>query len=118
MDNAYARQATRSAGFYRLFAEEYKRLDDGTRLSAIFSTFELKDRITPQSTDAQVISVLKDELKSAMDNSLMYCAPAIDRFGVVSPIFNRLETAGRYPCGASGVKEPERVRKYYRVVQI
>ena len=108
---AYARQATSQKDFIDLFAEEYKNLDSGARLSAIFSTFELKDKITPQSTDAQVISVLKEELKSAIDNSFNVLRTRIDRFGVVSPNIQRLETAGRILVELPGVKEPERVRK-------
>ncbi|WP_293667832.1 protein translocase subunit SecDF [uncultured Parabacteroides sp.] len=111
LDLAYAHQATSQKDFIDLFAEEYKKLDNGARLSAIFSTFELKDKITPQSTDAQVISVLKDELKSAIDNSFNVLRTRIDRFGVVSPNIQRLETAGRILVELPGVKEPERVRK-------
>ena len=111
LDLAYARQATSQKDFIDLFAEEYKNLDNGARLSAIFSTFELKDKITPQSTDAQVVSVLKNELKSAIDNSFNVLRTRIDRFGVVSPNIQRLETAGRILVELPGVKEPERVRK-------
>ena len=111
LDLADARQATSQKDFIDLFAEEYKNLDNGARLSAIFSTFELKDKITPQSTDAQVVSVLKDELKSAIDNSFNVLRTRIDRFGVVSPNIQRLETAGRILVELPGVKEPERVRK-------
>ncbi len=111
LDLAYAHQATSQKDFIDLFAEEYKKLDNGARLSAIFSTFELKDKITPQSTDAQVVSVLKNELKSAIDNSFNVLRTRIDRFGVVSPNIQRLETAGRILVELPGVKEPERVRK-------
>ena len=111
LDLAYAHQATSQKDFIDLFAEEYKKLDSGARLSAIFSTFELKDKITPQSSDAQVVSVLKNELKSAIDNSFNVLRTRIDRFGVVSPNIQRLETAGRILVELPGVKEPERVRK-------
>lgn len=111
LDLAYAHQASSQKDFIDLFAEEYKKLDDGARLSAIFSTFELKDKITPQSTDAQVVSVLKQELQSAIDNSFNVLRTRIDRFGVVSPNIQRLETAGRILVELPGVKEPERVRK-------
>lgn len=111
LDLAYVRQATSNRDFIDLFAEEYKKLDEGARLSAIFSTFELKEKITPQSTDAQVITVLKEELKSAIDNSFNVLRTRIDRFGVVSPNIQRLETAGRILVELPGVKEPERVRK-------
>ena len=111
LDLAYENQATSQKDFIDLFAEEYKKLDNGARLSAIFSTFELKDKITPQSSDAQVIAVLKDELQSAIDNSFNVLRTRIDRFGVVSPNIQRLETAGRILVELPGVKEPERVRK-------
>ncbi len=111
LDLAYAHQATSQKDFIDLFAEEYKKLDNGARLSAIFSTFELKDKITPQNSDAQVIAVLKEELKSAIDNSFNVLRTRIDRFGVVSPNIQRLETAGRILVELPGVKEPERVRK-------
>jgi SecD/SecF fusion protein len=111
LESAYARQAASQSDFIDLFAEEYKKLDPGARLSAIFSTFELREKITPQSADGQVITVLKDELKSAIDNSFNVLRTRIDRFGVVSPNIQRLETAGRILVELPGVKEPERVRK-------
>ena len=111
LDLAYENQATSQKDFIDLFAEEYKKLDNGARLSAIFSTFELKDKITPQSSDAQVIAVLKEELKSAIDNSFNVLRTRIDRFGVVSPNIQRLETAGRILVELPGLQEPERVRK-------
>ncbi|MDR2680711.1 MAG: protein translocase subunit SecDF [Tannerella sp.] len=111
LDAAYARQATSQKGFIDLLAEEYRKLDQGARLSAIFSTFDLKEKITPQNTDEQVIAVLRDELKSAIDNSFNVLRTRIDRFGVVSPNIQRLETDGRILVELPGVKEPERVRK-------
>ncbi|MDR1380556.1 MAG: protein translocase subunit SecDF [Tannerella sp.] len=111
LDAAYARQSTSQRGFIELFVEEYKRIDPGARLSAIFSTFDLKDKITPQSTDDQVVSVLRGELQSAIDNSFNVLRTRIDRFGVVSPNIQRLETDGRILVELPGVKEPERVRK-------
>ena len=112
LDLAYAHQATSQKDFIDLFAEEYKKLDNGARLSAIFSTFELKDKITPQSSDAQVIAVLKEELKSAIDNSFNVLRTRIDRFGVVQPNIQALEgKMGRIMVELPGIKEPERVRK-------
>ena len=111
LDAAQARQLASQRGIIDLFVEEYRKLDQGARLSAIFSTFELREKITPQSSDEQVVSVLKDELKSAIDNSFNVLRTRIDRFGVVSPNIQRLETDGRILVELPGVKEPERVRK-------
>ena len=111
LTTAYQRQATSQKDFIDLFVEEYKKLDPNAPLAGVFSTFELKEKITPQSTDAQVISVIREELKSAIDNSFNVLRTRIDRFGVVSPNIQRLETTGRILVELPGVKEPERVRK-------
>lgn len=111
LDLAYAAQATSQRNFIDLFADEYKALNGNARLASIFSTFELKDKITPQSSDAEVVAVLKEELQSAIDNSFNVLRTRIDRFGVVAPNIQRLETAGRILVELPGVKEPERVRK-------
>jgi SecD/SecF fusion protein len=111
LELARKRQSTSQSDFIDLFAEEYKKLDPQARLAAVFSTFDLRDRITAQSSDAQVISVLKSELKSAIDNSFNVLRTRIDRFGVVSPNIQRLETTGRILVELPGVKETERVRR-------
>ncbi|MDR2764034.1 MAG: protein translocase subunit SecDF [Tannerella sp.] len=111
LELAYARQASSNKDYIELFAEEYKKLDPQARLAGIFSTFELKERISSQSTDAQVISVIREETKSAIDNSFNVLRTRIDQFGVVSPNIQRLETTGRILVELPGVKEPERVRK-------
>jgi len=111
LDAAYKRQASSRSGFLDLFVEEYHKLDPGARLSALFSTFELKDRIQASSSDADVVKVLSVELQSAIDNSFNVLRTRIDRFGVVSPNIQRLETDGRILVELPGVKEAERVRK-------
>ncbi|MCD7932885.1 MAG: protein translocase subunit SecDF [Tannerellaceae bacterium] len=112
LEAAYNRQASSQKDFIDLFAEEYKKLDQTTGgLSALFSTFDLREKITAQSSDTDVINVLKAELKSGIDNSFNILRTRIDRFGVVSPNIQRLETAGRILVELPGVKEPERVRK-------
>lgn len=108
--NATARQATSTQDYISLFTEEYHKLDRNARLSAIFSTFELKDKIQPQSSDAQVESVLRAELKSAIDNSFNVLRTRIDRFGVVAPNIQKMQTDGRISIELPGIKEPERVR--------
>lgn len=108
--NATARQATSTQDYISLFTEEYHKLDKNARLSAIFSTLELKDKIQSQSTDAQVEAVLRAELKSAIDNSFNVLRTRIDRFGVVAPNIQKMQTDGRISIELPGIKEPERVR--------
>ncbi len=110
LENAKVRQATSQKDFISLFAEEYHKLDPGARLSAVFGTFDMKDKINSQSTDDQVITVLRAELKSAIDNSFNVLRTRIDRFGVVAPNIQKLETDGRISIELPGIKEPARVR--------
>ena len=108
--NATERQQKSNRDFVSLFSEEYKRLDPGARLSTIFSTFELKDRITPQSSDADVENVLRSELKNVLDQSFNVLRTRIDLFGVVAPNIQKLETDGRILIELPGIKERDRVR--------
>ena len=111
LDAAYGRRVNSQRTFIDLFVEEYKRIDPGAPLSALFSTFDLKDKITPQSRDEEVVAVLRDQLSSAIETSFNVLRSRIDRFGVVSPNIQRLETDGRILVELPGVKEKERVRK-------
>ena len=110
LTNASERHLRSNRDYISLFIEEYRRLDPGARLSAIFSTFELKESITPQSSDADVESVLRSHLKSAIDNSFNVLRTRIDLFGVVAPNIQRLETEGRISIELPGIKEKDRVR--------
>ena len=111
MTMAIERQASSQKDFLELFSEAYTELDPNARLSAIFTTFSLKDRINLKSTNEEVIAVLKEEVQATVDNSFNVLRTRIDRFGVVQPNIQRLETNGRILIELPGIKEPERVRK-------
>ena len=108
---ATRRQADSQKNFIDLFVEEYKKLDPGARLSAVFSTFEMKGRIDPQSTDEEVLAVLRTDVQAAIQNSFNVLRTRIDRFGVVQPNLQQLGTSGRILVELPGIKEPDRVRK-------
>ena len=97
--------------YITLFADAWKEVGNGQRLSQIFGTYEMKDKIKPESSDADVISVIRDEAKSAVDNSFNVLRNRIDRFGVTQPSIQQLGNSGRILVELPGVKEPERVRK-------
>jgi SecD/SecF fusion protein len=108
--NAAELQAKGQNDFISAFAGQYKALDPNARLSAIFATYDLKEKITPQSTNEQVIAVLRGEVNSAFDNSFNVLRTRIDRFGVVAPNIQKLEGDGRISIELPGVKEQERVK--------
>ena len=97
--------------FISLFADAWKEVAPGTRLAQVFGTYEMRDRIKPESTDDQVVSVIKEEAESAVANSFNVLRNRIDRFGVTQPSIQKIGNTGRILVELPGVKEPERVRK-------
>lgn len=97
--------------YISLFADAWKEVSNGQHLAQIFGTYEMKDKITPASSDADVISVIRDEAESAVANSFNVLRSRIDRFGVTQPSIQKLGNSGRILVELPGVKEPERVRK-------
>ena len=97
--------------FITLFAEAWKETSNGMPLAQIFGTYEMRDKISPESTDDQVIEVIRAESESAISNSFNVLRNRIDRFGVTQPNIQKLGNSGRILVELPGVKEPERVRK-------
>ena len=110
---ALAKQKQKSSGadFVTLFIEAYNEVDPNGQLASIFSTFELKDKVTLTSTNAEVEKVIREEVDGAIQNSFNVLRTRIDRFGVVQPNIQKLAQPGRILIELPGIKEPERVRK-------
>ena len=110
---ALAKQKQKSSGadFVSLFIESFNEVDPNGQLASIFSTFELKDKVTLNSTNAEVEKVIREEVDGAIQNSFNVLRTRIDRFGVVQPNIQKLAQPGRILIELPGIKEPERVRK-------
>ena len=108
---AQERSVNSRQDYITLFAEAWQETSNGMPLAQIFGTYELRDKITPESTDEQVIEVIRAEAESAVSNSFNVLRNRIDRFGVTQPNIQKLGNSGRILVELPGVKEPERVRK-------
>ncbi len=111
LELAKSRSVTSQSDFITLFAEAWKEVSGGQRLSAVFGTYEMRDKIKPESSDDDVVSVIKAEAESAVSNSFNVLRNRIDRFGVTQPSIQKIGNTGRILVELPGVKEPERVRK-------
>ena len=112
VEQATGEAANSQSDFITLFIKDYKALEPNKALAELFATQQLRDKVTTKSTDKQVEKVLREEVKSAIDNSYNVLRTRIDRFGVVQPNIQALEgQEGRIMVEMPGVKEPERVRK-------
>ena len=97
--------------FITLFAEAWNEVGNGIPLAQIFGTYEMNSKINSTTSDAEVISVIREEAESAIANSFNVLRNRIDRFGVTQPNIQQLGNSGRILIELPGVKEPERVRK-------
>ncbi|MCQ2243546.1 MAG: protein translocase subunit SecDF [Bacteroidaceae bacterium] len=112
MKEAKKNEETSQDDFVTLFYDAWKKNAKGKKLSAIFATQQLKGKVSTQSTDDQVIAVIRESVQEAIDNSYNVVRQRIDKFGVVQPNIQKLEGEdGRIMVEMPGVKEPERVRK-------
>ena len=97
--------------FITLFAEAWEETSDGMPLAQVFGTYEMRDKIGPETSNEDVIEVIRGEAESAISNSFNVLRNRIDRFGVTQPNIQKLGNSGRILVELPGVKEPERVRK-------
>ena len=111
LDLAQANSVNSRQDFITLFAEAWKEKGNGTPLAQIFGTYEMRDQIKPESTDEEVIAVIRESADAAVSNSFNVLRNRIDRFGVTQPNIQKLGNSGRILVELPGVKEPERVRK-------
>ncbi len=109
IDNVNANRAAQD-NFVASFCAEYKKLAPEGNLAQIFRKVE-KVREHPDATASEVEGILKEEVEAMVDNSYKVLRNRIDRFGVVAPNIQKLQSTGRILLELPGIKEPERVRK-------
>ena len=97
--------------FITLFGRAFEDIDPNGKLAAIFATRELRGRIDYNSTNEEVLRVIRAETDGSIANAFNVLRNRIDRYGVVQPNIQMLETQGRILVELPGIKEQERVRK-------
>jgi SecD/SecF fusion protein len=110
IDLAIRNQRGSQEDFIFLFGKAFEEVDPNAKLAANFLTPELKDRINFNTTNAQVLDVIRVEADAAIDNSFNILRSRIDRFGVAQPNIQKLSQRGRILIELPGVKDKDRVR--------
>jgi len=112
LGQAKQRSVSSQDEFIDIFSEELHKINPSARLSQFFATSALKDRVNAQSSDEEVINVLRTEINDAIGGAFNVLRTRIDRFGVAQPNIQELDgKQGRIMVELPGIKEPERVRK-------
>ena len=108
-NDAIAKVDASSENFVGDFCKNYKQMAPEGSLVQIFRNRVQKIKDNPQATDAEVETYLKEEVDKMVDNSYKVLRTRIDRFGVVAPNIQKLQSTGRILLELPGIKEPERV---------
>jgi len=108
---ALQKQQASQEDFVTLFGNSFEEIDANAKLAAIFNTLELRDQVSYNSTNSQVLTVIRKETDAAIDNSFQILRTRIDRFGVSQPNIQQLQTKGRILVELPGIKDAARVRK-------
>jgi len=103
-------QENSQADFVTLFGQAFEEIDPNAKLASIFNTLELRDQVTFNSSNADVLRVIREQADAAIDNSFNILRTRIDRFGVAQPNIQQLQTRGRILVELPGVKDQNRVR--------
>lgn len=111
IEMATARQANSQLDFVTLFEQAYREADPNGQLAAIFATRENQAKISYNSTNAEVMQVIREETEGAIDRSFNILRTRIDKFGVTQPNIQRQQGTGRIIIELPGVDNPERVRR-------
>ncbi len=104
-------QVGSNENFVTLFGRAFAEVDPNARLSAVFTAPELRDLISYNTSNADVLKVIQDEADKAISNSFNIITTRIDHFGVTSPTVQRLQNGDRILVELPGVEEKDRVRK-------
>ncbi|MCX6189552.1 MAG: protein translocase subunit SecDF [Bacteroidetes bacterium] len=110
VDNTEKISITSQRNFIDIFYDEYKKLSPDKKLAAIFATPTNKT-INFNSSDEDVLKMVREESSRAIDRSYEIIRSRIDKFGVTQPTVQKLENQGRILVELPGADDPERVRK-------
>ncbi|WP_298715795.1 protein translocase subunit SecDF [uncultured Chitinophaga sp.] len=108
---ARERKKNSQSDFVTLFGEAYKEKNPNGKLSTVFANAQLKE-INFNSSNDQVLNVIRTEAKAAIKNTYKVLQNRIDKFGVASPTINLDENRGIISVELAGVDDADRVRQY------
>jgi len=104
-------QTGSNENFVSLFGQAFETIDPNARLSAIFTSPELRERVNFNTPNQDVLKIIREEGDKAIANSFNIINTRIDHFGVTSPNVQRLQSGDRILVELPGVQEKDRVRK-------
>lgn len=112
LDLATKTKANSAADYITLFGEAWEKVKPANeRLAPLFANAKEK-KINYNSTDQDVLNVIRSESRDAIKRTYIILQQRIDKFGVAQPEINLDLDKGIISVALAGVHNPERVRNY------
>jgi SecD/SecF fusion protein len=108
---AKEKQKNSQSDYLTLFNESYNEVAPTGKLAGIFHSRDNKELFPAESTNEQIITILREEAIAAIDNTERILRTRIDKFGVTQPTIQKQQYSGRIQIELPGVKDKSRVRK-------
>ena len=96
--------------FMDAFAEAWGKTETKPSLSQIFGTYALRDRINRNTTDEDVLKVIKAETDRLIKQTVAIIYERIDNYGIFSPKITYLNNSGKIQIKVYGVKDLAHLR--------
>jgi SecD/SecF fusion protein len=113
---AEQRQRASQENFIDLFHSSFREIAPNRQLNEIFATAANRHRISLDSSDENILRMIRDELESAIDRTFNILRSRIDKFGTTAPNIQRLQGTGRIQVELPGADDPDRVRRLLQQV--
>ena len=100
--------------FFNAFLQEFEERAPQAKLSAVVHNYQNQELFDPDATNQEIIEVLKEKRREAVQNTEKILRERIDKFGVTNPKIQKQGLTGRIMVQLPGVKDKARVRDYLR----
>ena len=117
IDRANAKQSDSQNDYIDDFVSSFNEVNEANETNVslssprIFGHRNMLNKFDVNASDDDVIAVVREELKGAIDRAFSVLRARIDKFGVVQPNIQQLEQEGRILVELPGVKDHERVKR-------
>lgn len=113
LDNASVALQSAQTDYVSLFADEWAEIRGEKRLASIFSrNAALRDEINFESSDQEVISLLRNRADETVDLTFKRLKDRINKFGVTQPNVSLDESRDLIVVELPGIDNPERARNF------
>lgn len=97
--------------FVTLFGQAWNKNFPEAKMANVFHNRDNKERFPREASNDEILEILREEAKVAINNTEKILRTRIDKFGVTQPTIQKQQFSGRILVELPGVKDKDRVRK-------